>query len=147
MTQVAAARVIGIANKGDNLGEFLKTFESQEFMDLGPSFEELLTQGNLCERYGVNQYGDFLFMSVDKEFRGQGLAQEMYKRCFQLLQSMNIKLAESVFTNPISQKIARDLGFVEVYRKRLLDYRAEDGRQVLPNASEDEVAILMAKEL
>lgn len=146
--QVAGVRIMGIANKNeDNTEAIIASFQSEESRNLMPTFLELRTEANIFERYGVDVYGDFLFVSVDKEFRGQGLATEMYERALKLLKFKGITVVESLFTNPFSQRIANRLGFEEVSKRYLKEFKALDGSQLFPQAEEDEISIMMIKKL
>jgi len=137
---------MGIAHKDeDNIDELIAMLESEESKNLMPTLLEMRAEANIFEAMGVESYGDFLFVSVDKEFRGQGLATEMYNRAIALLKSKGIKAAESIFTSPFSQRIANKLGFVELSKRYLKDYKTLNGGQLFPQAGDDEIAILMAK--
>ncbi len=136
---------MGIARKDeDKIEDLTSALQSEESQSIMPTYMEMRAEANIYERMDVDSYGDLLFISVDREFRGQGLATEMYERALKLLKSKGLKCAESVFSSPISQRIAKRLGFTELSRRYFKEYKTLDGSQSFPQAKDDEVSILMA---
>jgi len=95
----------------------------------------------------ISNYADFFLVSVDREFRGHGLASEIYERAFNMLTALKFPLIKCVFSSPYTQRIARKRGFIELGRSYFQDWRDENGDRNFPDATEDEYAVLMVKEL
>jgi hypothetical protein len=95
----------------------------------------------------IDHYADFFMVSVGRNYRGYGLATEIYERAFKMLSSLKFPLIKCVFSSPYTQKIARKRGFRELGKINFLDWKNEKGERYYPNANEDECAILMVKDL
>jgi len=98
---------------------------------------------NIFDIYGVDQYADLTVASVDPQFRGLGLATEMYKRTLELLKSKRIPVAKSSFSSPYTRKIAQKFGFEQIRRDYFKDFRDENGEKFFHNA-DDQFSDLMA---
>jgi ribosomal protein S18 acetylase RimI-like enzyme len=143
--QIAGVRIFGISKGGEEeLGELVSLIKSPVMKAMIPNILTLLEAADTKNRLDVESYGDFLFVSVDRNFRGQGLATEMYQRAIDVLKAERCPAAQSIFTSPHSQRIARNLGFKELSRMKLKDYKTPEGDSLFPNATDDEVAIVMA---
>lgn len=85
--------------------------------------------------------------SVDKTYRGQGIASEMYKVTIPLLKGRGYKLVKSTFTSPYTQKISQKMGFKELARAYFNQYKDSSGQLRFPNAKDDECAVVGVLEL
>lgn len=109
---------------------------------------KLTEDANVFEKHQeISEYADFFMVSVDRDFRGSGLATELYDRTFKMLRAMKMTLIKCIFTSPYSQKIAWNRHFQEVCRMKFLDWKDDNGKQHYPDATEEEVAILMVKDI
>lgn len=95
----------------------------------------------------VQEYAELFMASVHPDFRGQGLAGEMYRGCIRLLQAKGFKLLKSCFTSPYTQKVGEKMGFRELSKKRFIDYRNENGELVFPDAGDDATATVGVLEI
>lgn len=82
--------------------------------------------------------------SVSHKYRGHGLATEIYKRIPHLLKSKGFSVLRSTFTSPGTQAIGKKLGYVEIGRLRFKDEKDENGQDIFPGCTEDEVATEIA---
>jgi len=145
-SKIAGVRITSI-NKKDDHPE-LPTFKSAKTGPIVGVLMKLSDDAKIFERYPeLDQYTEFVMVSVDKEYRGFGLATEIYDRAFKMLNSMNFPLIKCVFSSPYTQKIARKRGFYEIGKINFLDWKDENNQRHYPNATEDECAILMVKEI
>jgi len=143
--KIIGARVTGIARKDDDPLKLFKLLESEELLELFPNIGVLLEEANSFAKLGIDHYGDFFFVSVDRAYRGHGLAQEIYQRAIKMLKAQGVPAVQSIFSNPASQAIVRKLGFTELARLKMKDYKKSDGSVLFPQATDDDVAIVMAK--
>jgi len=143
--KIIGARVTGMARKTDDPLKIISTLEGPELLELFPNIGGLLKEANIFEKFGIDNFGDFIFMSVDKAYRGQGLGKEMYERAMKMLKAKGVPVVQNIFSSPESQHIARKLGFTELSKKNLKDYKKRDGSVLFPQAGADDVAIVMAK--
>lgn len=109
---------------------------------------QLTDEAKIFEKYpNIDHYAEFFMVSVGRDYRGHGLASEIYERAFNMLTSMKFPLIKCVFSSPYTQKIARKRGFEELGKIDFQDWKDENGQRYYPNATPDECAILMVKEL
>ncbi|CAG7833343.1 unnamed protein product [Allacma fusca] len=93
---------------------------------------------NIFEEYGLDEYADFAMASVAREFRGEGLATELYERSLKLLRHLGFKLVKSTFTSPYTRKIGTKYGFEELARKYFRELQNTRGDYLCPNADDNE---------
>lgn len=96
----------------------------------------------------IDSYADLMMTAVSSQFRGIGLAKEMYKRALALIQSYKIPVCCSIIANPWALKVCKSLGFKEhfkLYLKTYLD--KETGTQVFKEAKEDECIVCVSLSL
>jgi GNAT superfamily N-acetyltransferase len=93
---------------------------------------------DIFKKYGVEEYGELLMLSIDQEFRGEGLATEFHIRIFEMLKDMGIKLTAVSSSSPYTRKILERMGFEEVSRKYFREMLDTQGRVLCPNAGDDE---------
>ncbi|CAL8092428.1 unnamed protein product [Orchesella dallaii] len=109
---------------------------------------KLTEEANVFGKYPeITHFAEFFMVSVDRDFRGHGLASEIYERSFNMLTALKFPLIKCVFSSPYTQRIARKRGFIELGRLYFQDCKDDNGERPFPNATEDEYAVLMVKEL
>ncbi|CAG7819229.1 unnamed protein product [Allacma fusca] len=99
-------------------------------------------KANLYEKCKVEHYADWLLVSVEKKYRGRGLAQELYKRSVHLAKERGLPLIKCVFSSPYSRKAGANLGFEELSSFNFTDALDENGKKFLPNATPDQKVTL-----
>jgi len=102
---------------------------------------------NLFEQFGIDHYAEFIFTSVNPEYRRLGLATEMYKRSFALLGAKGYPLCKSNFGSPYTQELALRLGFQECGRWKLTEFVYPNGTWVMDSDKVKGVQIVMARKL
>lgn len=121
---------------------------SAEMKKIWPFLHQLDEDSNIFKLYpDLDCYADIFMASVDRRYRGQGLATEMYESAVPFLKARGIKLVKSCFTSPFTQRIGKNLGFRELARRHFRDYRDENGDVVFTNAGESDEAVVGALEL
>ncbi len=95
----------------------------------------------------IDLYADFFMTTTDAQFRGQGLASEMYKRAIKFLQKKKFPLCKSVLTSPFTQKACKNLQFTEHAKLFLKDYKDSEGNPYFPNANPDQFITVVAKRI
>ncbi|ODN06371.1 Dopamine N-acetyltransferase [Orchesella cincta] len=100
--------------------------------------EQMESTFNIHETYGISNFPELAILSVEKEFRGKGLATELFRRTISQLFSEGFPLIYSEFSNPISRKVGKRLGFEEVRRFYFKDFTMPDGSQVFKNEEEQD---------
>ncbi|CAL8134424.1 unnamed protein product [Orchesella dallaii] len=144
---IAGVRITVINRKGEH--EELPPNTHRKSLAIRNILMKLSEDAKVFERFPeIEHYADFFMVSVGRDYRGYGLASEIYDRTYKMLQAMKVPLIKCVFTSPYTQRIARKTGFEEVARMKISDWKYEDnGELCAPNAGEDEVAIAMIKNM
>lgn len=113
-----------------------------------PFLHQLDVDSNIFKLYpGLDSYAELFMASVDRRFRGQGLATEMYEGAISFLRSRGFRLVKSCFTSPFTQSIGRKFGFRELARRHFRDYRDANGEIVFTEAGEKDEAVVGALQL
>jgi len=122
-------------------------FKSQTIKNLFQLINLSNEQADVFNRYGLDHYAFYLAASTSSDYRNQGLASEMYRRSELLLRHHKFPLVTSIFSSPWTRKIATNRKFVEISRVYMKDMKDENGKQLLPNANDDDMACCMALKL
>ncbi|OXA46509.1 uncharacterized protein LOC110856235 [Folsomia candida] len=93
---------------------------------------------NIFEKYGVEKYAAIFILSVHQDFRGCGLATEMFRRAVQVLKLMSYSIIECTFSNPFSRRIGEKFGFIEVSRTKYVDAKDAQGNFFMLHAKPDQ---------
>jgi GNAT superfamily N-acetyltransferase len=114
MIQIAAVLIVMHFAKDQHMPELVPTSPLTKIVRT--FIISLETKVDVFKEYGVNHFADILIISTGQDYRGQGLATEMYRRAISLLTAMGYSLVTSCFSNPISRKLGVKLGFQEIAR-------------------------------
>jgi GNAT superfamily N-acetyltransferase len=138
--QIAGLRVITIKKK-DEPKEPPFPFKFQKNKEI---FDYVIGLSELCgtwERYpSISQFPELFGISVDPEFRKQGLAKEIYRRALAFLKAKGFSVARCGFTSPFSRKAAKSLGCKIVVGEKCSEAKTPGGRLLNPNAKPDDIA-------
>lgn len=88
---------------------------------------------DLFTQHGVDRIFECRILSVDKRFRGRGLARELLRRSEQTARDAGFKLLKEDATGLFSQRVAESLGLETVHQVRYSDYTAKDTGEVVFN--------------
>jgi len=103
-----------------------------------PFLELLDEKGKVFDHYPeLDCYAELFMISIEKEFRGCGLACKSYQLVADILKARGVKLLKSSFTNPYTQRIATKLGYRELARVYNRDYKDKNGDIVWPHVEDD----------
>jgi len=78
---------------------------------VGQFFTQIESEFNLFESFGVKQYGELYLVSVNPDYRGQGLGLEMGRRAVDTLKSIGVTVIMSLASSPFGDTILTQLGF------------------------------------
>lgn len=143
---MAGVRVSSLTKKGEN-----PDFPPMNF-PANPIIINFLTkasvQADIFSVYpDVDAFADFFMTATAPQFRGQGLATEMYNRAILLFQANGIQLCKSVLTSPWTRKACKNLNFTEHVKLLLQDYKDQDGKQFFPDATPDQFITVVSKRI
>jgi len=142
--KVAGIQIVDTVIFGEPEGFPIK-FKSDQIERLEYQLVKMVAEANIFERFGVHEFAEILYTSVDPAFRSQGLATEIFRRSINHFKASGFSVCMSEFTGPMTRRIGERFGFVEVAKLNFRDFRDAEGNQVLPNANEEEfitVAVL-----
>jgi len=143
--EIAALRLTFTSRKSDDWSAF--EFRSQAVTKLLKLIKILDAKANIYEKYGIEYLANFLLACVGREYRGKGLATEMYKRSIQLLKSKGFPLCKSAFSSPYTRKATMNLGFTEIARVYLKDFCNENGEMDFKGAGDDDCTAILCLQL
>lgn len=78
----------------------------------------------------MDKYPELFIVATDRDYRGKGLATEMYRKAIAKFRAQGYPLVSSTFTNPFSRKLGDKLGFKPVNRMEFQDFKNPDGSLV-----------------
>lgn len=100
--QVAGARIIAIYRRNETHSRL--KLKSPEMCKIMPFLDKVDEEAGIFSHYpDLDEYAELFMASVHPEFRGQGLAGEMYRGAIRLLQARGLKLLKSCFTSPFTR--------------------------------------------
>ncbi|XP_011705945.1 PREDICTED: uncharacterized protein LOC105461160 [Wasmannia auropunctata] len=97
------------------------------------------------EYYGIDKYLYAFGLSVNPVYRGYGLGKDILKTRDLLGPKYGIPVTSTVFTSIISQKIAADVGFEELFTKKYADFVDENGKEYFPGIKSKELKVMAKK--
>lgn len=131
----------------DAVAPNMSLIQSPELQKMIPFILHLQEEGKVFETLGVDEIATLVSVSVDREFRRQGLATEMYRRSLAMLKAKGYSVVEGYFSSPHSRKIASKLGFQLLTESYIGQYENSQGELVFPDAKPDDYVSLMTLKL
>lgn len=134
--QVAGCQISILCRKGEK--DRIPEMECPQMKQILPFLELLDAAGPVFDHYPeLDCYAELFMISMEKEFRGYGLATKSYQLVADMVKARGVKLLKSSFTNPYSQRIATKLGYREIGRVYNRDYKDSNGDLVWPHVEDD----------
>lgn len=131
----------------DAVAPNMSMIQSAELQKMIPFILHLQEEGKVFESVGVDEIATLVSVSVEREFRRQGLATEMYKRTVALLKAKGYVAVEGYFSSPYARKIATKLGFQQLAVSYIGQYENAEGELLFPEAKSDDFVSLMTLKL
>lgn len=125
----------------------MSLIQSPELQKMIPFILQLQEDGKVFETLGVDDIATLVSVSVDRDFRLQGLATEMYRRSLAMLKAKGYVAVEGYFSNPHARKVATKLGFQQLAISYIGQYENSQGELVFPDAKSDDYVSLMSLKL
>ncbi|XP_054001068.1 uncharacterized protein LOC128888341 [Hylaeus anthracinus] len=138
---IAGANILGLTFEGESLEELDMHEKEKRIM---VALNELCHEAGVYKRYGVDRYMSALGLSVHPSFRGAGLGYHLLKARENIGREYNIQVTSTVFTSPISQKLAARSGFEDLLTKEFKDLVDEKG-ELFPNITSKIVKVSAKK--
>ena len=89
-------------------------------------------QSNVYEKYGVDRYLTAIGLSVHPSYRGAALGAHILNARENVGREYNIAVTSTVFTSPISQKLAERCGFELLLAVDYDDIVDGEGKKIFP---------------
>lgn len=144
--QVAGVRIIREMSK-DAIAPNMSIIQSPELQKMIPFILHLQEDGKVFETLGVDEIATLVSVSVEREFRRQGLAAEMYKRSLAMLKAKGYVAVEGYFSSPYARKIGNKMGFHQLAVSYIGQYENSEGELVFPDAKPDDFVALLTLKL
>jgi len=94
---------------------------------------------DIFKRYPeIDKYADLFGISINPEYRQQGIATETYRRCLILLKKRGFQVVRCGFISRFSRRAAYKFGCFQVVKEMCTEARAHDGSLLNPNADPED---------
>lgn len=103
---------------------------------------DLTDQARIYETYNVDRYLTAVGLSVNPSYRGQALGGHILKQREKIGQTYKIPVTATVFSSPISQKLAARCGFEDLLEKDYADIKDQEGNVLFPNIKAKTVKVM-----
>ncbi|KAK7600811.1 hypothetical protein V9T40_008252 [Parthenolecanium corni] len=145
-------RIIGVALNGIQnpndikaAKEELLRAKDEKYKNIFSFLYDINRDLNLFAKYRVDQIFECRILSVDQNYRGQGLAQRLLEKSLEVAEEAGIKLFKQDATSFYTQKIAENMGFVSVFELRYKAYRNDDGKIIFETSEPHKFLKVMVK--
>ncbi|PSN36878.1 Dopamine N-acetyltransferase [Blattella germanica] len=100
---------------------------------------------DLFAQHGVDRIFECRILSVDKRYRGRGLARELLRRSEETARNAGFKVLKEDATGLFSQRVAESLGLQTVRQVHYADYTSADTGEVLfrPQSPHESLKIMV----
>lgn len=140
---IAGCNILGLSFKGEKLDyNMIKSENGKKVMKI---IDELSKKANVYEKYGVDKYMTAFGLSVSPSYRGAALGGHLLDARVDIGREYNIPVTSTMFTSPISQKLAARCGFETLLEKDYVDMVDEKGNQVLPDIKVKSLKVMSKK--
>ncbi|GAB0087125.1 uncharacterized protein DMENIID0001_014020 [Sergentomyia squamirostris] len=111
--EICALNILEVNEKEDGTGDVLQSLKGNAMRDIFTVFSFLKHRADVFNRYNVDKYLHGLGLLTLPKYRGCGLATEVLKARFPLMEALGLTLTCTVFSGPGSQGAARKANFTE----------------------------------
>lgn len=122
--EIAAVAINDCALKDEEDAYPVTVYEDRASKAIIGLFERENERANLFEQFQVDKIFDFKIISVDSQFRDQGLAKKLLTETETLAKSLGFKIIKSDLTSKFSQQLTKGFGWklaVEAIYKDYVD--------------------------
>ncbi|XP_068085812.1 arylalkylamine N-acetyltransferase 1 [Anabrus simplex] len=133
--EVMGVALNGVQRPGDAAAAKLKleTMTDKKFRKIFELLYDCNLKADLFSAYHVDRIFECRILSVDKRFRGRGLAKELLQRSESVARKKGFRVLKEDATGYFSQRVAESLGLEVVLEVRYSDYKSEDTGEVVFN--------------
>lgn len=111
--------------------QHLQSIDDKKFTTI---FEFLYSHNlavNLFDKFNVDRIFELRILSVDQNYRGQGIARSLVNESERVAAENGFKLVKLDATSLFTQKLSATLGFITASEKRFDEYRNENGEVII----------------
>ncbi|XP_076686734.1 arylalkylamine N-acetyltransferase-like 2 [Andrena cerasifolii] len=127
---LAGCNVLGLSYKGEKVDS--DNFQSERGRNVMEVIVEFTKRANVYEKYGVDRYLTALGLSVHPSYRGAALGAHILNARENIGCEYNIPVTSTVFTSPISQKLATRCGYEVLLEVDYDDIVDGEGKKIFP---------------
>ncbi|XP_043463315.1 uncharacterized protein LOC122499199 [Leptopilina heterotoma] len=143
---IAALNVLYLGGKGQKIDFSQYISKSDKVQRVMQVMEASAADVNFEKLYGCDKYIGGFGLSVDPVFRGNAIGYHLLMARNEVGKAKNIPLTMTVFTSPISAKLASRAGF-QVLSEKLRDTLVDENGQLLVPACKTESFKCMGKDI
>ena len=127
---IAGCNVLGLSFEGEKIDyDSLKSNRGRDVMEVIIDFTK---RANVFEKYGVDRYLTAIGLSVHPSYRGAALGAHILNARENIGREYNIPVTSTVFTSPISQKLAERCGHELLLAVDYDDIVNDEGKKIFP---------------
>ncbi|XP_059619199.1 uncharacterized protein LOC132263449 [Phlebotomus argentipes] len=112
-SEICGLNILEISDKDESEKDHLKELKGKSLRDIFKAFLFLKAKADAYNRYNVSKYLHGLGLLTMPKYRGCGIATELLKARFPLMEALGLSLTGTLFTGPGSQAAAKRAGFTE----------------------------------
>lgn len=91
----------------------------------------LSENAKIYERFNVSKALHIYVLGVDRQMRGKSIGAQLIRKCFEVAKSLGYPIVSADFSSAFSIKIAEQLEMNCVFELAYIDYKDENGKQIL----------------
>ncbi|CAH2006044.1 unnamed protein product [Acanthoscelides obtectus] len=125
----------------------MKTVDSVPFHRIFGLLNNVNKQVDLFSKYNVDKIFDLRILSVDAQFRGRGVAKELFSRSEIIAEEYGFQLMKVDATSLFTQKVCESFGLEVEKAERYGDFKDKDGKKIYDTKPPHDYYKLMVKVL
>ncbi|KAJ8919253.1 hypothetical protein NQ315_003836 [Exocentrus adspersus] len=146
---IAGVALNGIARQGDTERslEEMKSIDNVPYQRIFGLLNSVNKEIDLFGKYNVDKIFELRILSVDSNYRGKGVAKELFSRSEIIAEEHGFKLMKVDATSLFTQKISESFGFHVEKSVKYGDYKDADGKKIYDTKSPHDYYKVMVKQL
>ncbi|XP_050303266.1 arylalkylamine N-acetyltransferase 1-like [Anthonomus grandis grandis] len=132
MEKIAGVALNGVSNKGDTEKSIEETnaIENLQYRRIFGLLNDVNMELDLFSKYNVDKIFDIRILSVDSNYRGKGIAKDLFMHSEAIARKNGFKLMKTDATSLFTQRVAESQGFWVEKSVNYHDYMDENGKKI-----------------
>ncbi|XP_034945523.1 dopamine N-acetyltransferase-like isoform X2 [Chelonus insularis] len=153
MAVSSSGSIVGVLLNGTTVApedseepDFIKECDHQKFRKILKLLHHVDREANVVKRYPGKKILDIKIISVDNNWRGKGIAAELFKKTMKIAKELNYDYVRCDCSSHFTSKLCKRLGFEEIFELKYKDYVDQDGKPVFtPAPPHDSISTCVSK--